>query len=387
MNEFVIYDTIDISDVRYEIENINYFNNKIIPYNAKSKIPMHKFWIYIDKCKMIKNYTKNENSYFLIALAPSSDTIKNIKSTEKIINNKLIEDEITRFILISKLIDTGSNIPTLELLVDNSTNLFDKNDKKIEMKNLENNTELSLLIELDYFLLSNNYLKTYWKAVQMKIIQTINLLDSLFPTTNEKLKIPILPSLSTQPIEQIQPIKSTQSIEQFQQNQSIESNQNNHHQMLTKLLQSQQLQRSQQSIESVENKSNQQTQRHKTVEKPVQPAVKKQIFVIPTAQDLANAISGLKKINNPKTNKTEQNETPKFNKFESIQTELKHVETKESNIYQMLKEEHLNKITKENEKTIPINNLKFEQLEKINRLEQLRRKSRKYHKKILYLLD
>lgn len=348
MIDLIVEGDIYSENIRYEIDNINYFNNKIIPYNAKSKIPLHKFWVYIDKCKIIKKNVQNDFSSIIIALSLSCEGIKNIRTTEKVINKKLIEEEITRFILISKLTDHGSGIPTFELVIDDKTVLFDENDKKIQdIKTINCYDEMSALCELDYFLLTNNYLKTSWKAVQLKKIQSINLSTSLFPKYNETINI-------VNPVNNISAPQFAQQI-----SQQIKNHQ------LSQSVQPTQLTESMRQI------------------RPAQPAPaqqKKAIFVIPSPADLANALSGLKKVKPhgidipKKKNENEYLEGP----------QLKHVETKESNIYQMLKDEHTEKEQiKKQERRLIID----EQLKSINKLDHLRKKSIKYHSKLTYLLD
>lgn len=216
MNELVAGEHINSEDIRYEIENINFFNNKIVPYNSKSKIPLHKFWVYIDKCKIVKKVSYCDHNSVIAGLSLSSESIVNIKSIEKSINKKLIEDEITRFILISKLFDSGSGVPTLEFVIDSDTKLFCENDKKIQnIETLSQNTELSVLCELDYFLLTNNCLKTSWKAIQLKKIQSINLLESLFPKTCESdYKFQQCLQQSPQQFIQVQQTRQTQQTQQ-----------------------------------------------------------------------------------------------------------------------------------------------------------------------------
>lgn len=395
MNDLIIRESIDLTDIRYEIENINYFNNKIVPYNAKSKFPLHKFWVYIDKCKIIKKFSLNDVDHIVVALSLCSESIDHIKAIEKAINKKLIEDEITKFTIISRLSDSGNRIPSLELTVDNHTILFNENDKKLDdLKILNHQNELTILAELDCFVLSNNYLKTSWRAVQIKKIQSINLSASLFPKQEEINCITCSSSMQIN----TQPNISHQTTHQS----THHTNHTNHttHQPIQQIMQ--QVPTQTPHTAPLQNKANQANQANQQNQQN-QNQSKKPVFSIPSPQDLANALSGLKKINkgnndnenNKGNNNTHVKHTTKqasqimdnsiditsiSNTIGLIGGEskgLKHVKTKESNFYQMLKDEHI-------EKKKEITN---QQLKSVNRLDELRKRSQKYYERLSYLID
>lgn len=324
MNDLIIWNDIDIDDVRYETININCFDTKIIPYNVKSRVPLHKFWVYIDKCKIINKFFLNDCDNISIALSLNNDAIPVIKKIEKKVNTKIINDEVTHFITISKLHDIGSGVPTFDVILDGNVNMFDENDSKINSQ-ITIGTELSVICELDHFILSHSYLKSYWRIIQLKKIKSINLTQPLFPKILQSIVQPV-----------VQPIQ--QSGVQVHINPQLPS--------FTSKQQEQHMQPIQQSPQQ----QIQQTQPTKQTQQSTQQNQPKK-FMIPTAQDLANAISGLKKANSNSAIKRESEIKNLITEQPKIELkQLKHVETKVTDVYQMLKNEHEEKLKLEREK-------------------------------------
>jgi hypothetical protein len=353
MDDIIVYDDIEIDDIRYEIDKINVFSKKIKPYNAKSNIALHKFWIHIEKCKIIEEHETNDIKSIVIALPINSNCISIIKNIEKVINDKLIEDKITKFSLISKLIDSDIGIPKFEIIFDENTIIFNENDK--ELKNsLDLDDEISVVCELDFLLLSNNNLKTNWKTIQIKKIQSINLSSSLFL----KLGYPKNKIISKENNKPIQDISLKNNIIQnaiekrHEQNEQL-NNQNEKHVVI----------------------------KQHEIKKP--PQIKKS-FSIPTKDDLMNALCSLKKIKLIEENKKndEDNKIMENEQKEQMEKKLKHVETKEFDFYKLLKDEHEQK-----NKIISDEQISDEQLKSLFYLGYLRKKIRKYHKRIECLLN
>jgi hypothetical protein len=161
-------------------DNELYINNitKIFIYNPMVENAMHTFWYYIDKCKLT---LKRDNS-INIALPNNDKLIKNINSLDEKINE-----------LLNKNFDTNSdsslfikeNSPIqMKLYIDANTNIFSSDNSVLELKSLENGTNLSVIIELAYIL----HIKTkdtfainkYWKVIQAKKIENLNIKISLF---------------------------------------------------------------------------------------------------------------------------------------------------------------------------------------------------------------
>lgn len=344
MRDLIIDENIEVSNVRYEIERINYFNNKIIPYNGKSIYPLHKFWIHIDKCKIVRRNFFNDSQSITVGLPLESKTIKNVKLVEKTINSKLLEDEITRFSIISKLNDSQSNIPTFELTVCNDSIIFDENNSKLNthIDFLKLHDELQIIAELDFVTSNDNYLKANWKIVQAMHIKSIDLTTPLFS---------MISSHNNKNIN----VNNVNKIFHLSQNDSLQNNslQNYENKIQHNL-----------PLESL-SQNNISKQNTYNTQNSIQTS-KKPVFIIPSTQDLANALSGLKKIKNTTTNQKPNITTEKI---QNENHKLKHVVTKESNIYEMLRNEYLIK-------------QKFEtEIQSLNKLDYLRNKLTKYYKR------
>lgn len=182
MNDPTITSTIDINDIRYETENINLFLTKVIPYNAKSYYPLHKFWIYVDKGIITQNSFYNKLRHITIALSLSSDCLKEIKEIEQQINAKLETDGvISESIINSKLEDSGIFVPTFQLIVDENSKLFETDSKELKnSKDINLKDCVELVCELDYVLIGNNLVKPIWRIVNLKRFELMDLKAPLF---------------------------------------------------------------------------------------------------------------------------------------------------------------------------------------------------------------
>lgn len=349
MNDPTVTDLITTDDVRYDIETINMFLSKIIPYNVKSYYPLHKFWVYVDKCVVTKNSYYNKTIHITIALTLNSECIKQIKEIEKHVNDKLENDKITIDHKIeTKLEDSGNFVPTFQVILDNNSKLFEetnvefKNPKYVNIKDC-----LELVCELDYFLVGNNSVKPIWRIVHLKKFELIN------------LKVPIFSKIKKSP--HYQPIQHTTQhnlnhASQIYPNHPIHSiTQNNNDYFGNTKNNNFKLEQKPQQNTNILNNQN----------------TKPKISFMPSLSDLQNAMSGLKKI------KKESNDEDPIQKLPIAQIlpekiELKHVETKESNPIEMLKNEHKLKVEQKM-------NSDHENLLKI---EKLRKKELKYKKKL-----
>lgn len=295
MDDPTITNTINIDDIRYESEQVNMFTNKITPYNANSYYPLHKFWVYFDKAVVLKNIISNKIRTIIVALTSKADCITEIKQIEKQIYSKLENDEFLIGSKIdSKLCDTSAFVPTIELTIDDNSKLFNANNKEIEnSKNIEIKDHLELICELDYFLVGNNTCKSYWRVVQLRKIELLNLNVPLFDKVSKKIQQREL--VEKQKIKNFVPDKKVEHEETISQPIAI--------------------------------------QKPKQQEVSTKPTVG---FMIPTPKDLQNALSGLRKVKNNQDCKDDKKEEETSS---PTVTALKHVETRETNVIQMLKNE------------------------------------------------
>ena len=328
MEELIITGTVSIENIRYEVDNANYFSNKIVPYNASSNIPLHKFWVYIDKSKVTKNVIVNNLTYLTVALSLKTECIKYIKLIEKQFNKKIEDDKISELKVISRLRDIGTSVPVFELVIDLETVMFDKNGKMFNIpSDVKIGTELKIICELDHFMCGTNKLESIWRIVQLQKMESIDLTVPLFGNFSKSIPTPIT-------IAAIQPIKHVTT--------DVDNHSHNH------------VSKAKAPIADV----------------PIGPP-KKTAFTLPSAKDLQNAISGLKKVADTKSTDTDTdinnnviNVSSDGNSTKEI-PQLKHVETREVNVYQMLKNEHKIKTDKANKMELEYKNIqKIDELHK-----------------------
>ena len=177
MNDIIINDITKINKIKYKKYDDNLFYTKIIPYNTNSSIPLHKYWIHINKCKLI-NIT---NTKITVGINNTEKSIEIIKELELKLK-QLINDEYDYNILLcSKLQDNGNSIPIIDILYDNSTKFFDAHDKEIScIDNTYIENEFTIIIELYVLNVFNKYMVPIWKVVQVKKIEMLNMTKSLF---------------------------------------------------------------------------------------------------------------------------------------------------------------------------------------------------------------
>jgi hypothetical protein len=370
MNEIIISEPINTDNIIYNIENINYFTDKIILYNANSTIPLHKFWVYINKSKVVKILSINKIKTLFMALSVKNDFTEHIKMIESKCNDKLKSDNVTKINVSSKLVDFNKSFPVMELSLDSETIMFDLDNNKKDIMDLNVGTELELICELENFIYSTKSLKSTWRIVQLKKTRLIDLNVPLFDKISKPVPVPV----PVPPVIHIQPIAThqiTQHCEPSIKSALFAELTNN----TTKLQKVKTV-----SFKDVDN----------SVEKQESKQVSSGRFMM-SPKDLQNALSGLKKIkmsenieektndtktndtktndtktndtktNDTKTNDTKTNDTNIETHMESPLSQLKHVKTKEFSAVQFLKDEY-----KMNE-----------QYNEIKQLEKLRKKMKR----------
>jgi hypothetical protein len=274
INDIIVQDVLKITEINYEpVEHVNYFTKKYQPINVDSEIPLHKFWLLSEKCKVIKVYKNN------IEVALSS---KNKFVSDKV----LLENKIRTHFEKNTITLCSEN--TYKFIYDESSTFFNENDVE-EKISIRNGDEFDLILELSEIEVCNKFINFIWRIIQMKKIKMVNLKKSLF---------------ALKPIERVQqPIYHTQPMQQH--------------------IQSQQTKQPTQPKQSVQSKP---------------------ISFMPSANDLQNALSKLKKSN--KDDEIEQENKLRIILPKNI-PQLKHVVTKENNIIDLFKQEHKEKIKKD----------------------------------------
>jgi hypothetical protein len=209
MNDLVINDITKITKIKYKEHTDNVFFTRITPYNTQSTIPLHKYWIHIDKCKLI-NISKTQMT---IGINNTEKCIEIIKELELKLHNIINEDFGYNVQLYSKLIDNDNSIPIMNISYDINTKFFDANDMEtqcIDSNNIGN--EFTVIIELDVLNLFTDKTVMIWKVVQVKKTEMLNMTKSLFSMLSPPVSRPSYvqqPSISYQHETVIEPFKNT----------------------------------------------------------------------------------------------------------------------------------------------------------------------------------
>ena len=181
MNDSIITDISEINEIKYDSSSINYFVDKIIVINASADIPLHKFWIYIDKCKITKFFGD------MITIVFSSKT----KSVNII--NFLETKIITKFSKISfdesmLSINQNDNVPSMTINLNTDTKFFDDKDESIFYNDLNENDTISAIIELEHLMMTPLKILSRWTAIQIQKLCIFDKNISLFKQIKEKNK-------------------------------------------------------------------------------------------------------------------------------------------------------------------------------------------------------
>jgi hypothetical protein len=181
------YETEKIDKICYGTDiTINCFSKKFYIYNNHSVNPLQKYWLHIDRCKIIKN----NNGTIVVALSWSESTqrlsefmaILSDKIKECIKGSNLIAGD--DMIIFNKYETCDTYAPTFELLITPETIVFDKNNIS-DNTILKNITDCALFVELDYIQILNNCIMPIWRVMQIKEFIVIDTKLSFFDMLNQ----------------------------------------------------------------------------------------------------------------------------------------------------------------------------------------------------------
>lgn len=157
---------------------ISYYTIDI--YNADINHPLHKFWFYIPKAKIIDK-TKN---YIILALSQNENDKNLIKYVDELENKILRMTKEHLFGSIKKIkksFTLEDNFPpTIKLDIRGDISVFDINDEEIGINDLEINSLISIYLELDNVMASADEIWSFWKILQVKKLDTIDFKKSFF---------------------------------------------------------------------------------------------------------------------------------------------------------------------------------------------------------------
>lgn len=165
------YENNSIKNVFHKIDNLNnFFGKKIYLYNADSVNPLQKFWIYVNRCKII-NYSYPKLT-IVLALTKTTDKLINFMDN---ITNKIqyiINNIDGSNVPVNKLDHSSSYAPTIDLIVTQETIVFKQCDQQ-NINCINTIKDCGLFIELDYVQLMNNVAMPSWRVLQIKELTTM----------------------------------------------------------------------------------------------------------------------------------------------------------------------------------------------------------------------
>ena len=168
----------DITSILYNIDkSVNMFTKRIDIYNPEADETLQKFWIYIEKAKLLK---KNKKRIRVAVFNKDKDLVTFMKCLDKKINEtvKITNSHINEHGVSLEL--SESFPPVLELDIDQHSFVFDNDNNKIDFYNIPNGSSISMYIELEGVYLDNTSDFKNWKVLQMKENIIIDLGISLF---------------------------------------------------------------------------------------------------------------------------------------------------------------------------------------------------------------
>ena len=151
-----------------DVEMINSFYRRLKIYNPSVDEPMHKFWYYIQKAKL-----KRKEKNAMIVAIPSTNTklIESIANLDEKINDLLMKKKIHSKKIEPSIITNEFNPPTMKLHFDDDSKAYDSERNSIKFMNISNNSNISVLIELDFIIISGN-ISRRWKIIGMEDLST-----------------------------------------------------------------------------------------------------------------------------------------------------------------------------------------------------------------------
>ena len=185
---------------------ISYYTIDI--FNADINHPLHKFWFFIPRAKVIDKTNKS----ITLALSNNEDDTKLVKYIEELENRILKSTKENLFNSIKKIIKSfamkENYPPTIILDIREDIPIFNYNDEETNINGIENNSLISMFIELDNVMASFDQVWILWKILQIKKLDNIDLKKSFFITPRKQNVIPDTPLYVSVQQSYIQPPQS-----------------------------------------------------------------------------------------------------------------------------------------------------------------------------------
>ncbi len=187
---------------KVEHSNLEYatsFIKKIFFYNVDVNEPLHKFWYFIPKAKIIKKMPVSNNpnvgsgSYNTIKIAISNkeeNLISSIKSLDDVSKDiiKKILDEVGNSNQIPESLIESPNYPTtMDIILVNQSKCFDIDKNEITFADIKNGNKVQLFIEFDSVVVESRQITKRWRIIQMKELQDVDLNIDIFDIMNSSI--------------------------------------------------------------------------------------------------------------------------------------------------------------------------------------------------------
>jgi hypothetical protein len=198
-------------NILYDINHsYNVFTDIINIYDPNAEEPMHKFWLLIDKGKVIRKM----NNYIYVTISNKERKfIDFLKLLDKKIDSivKKLYPSTTSF---RESLNIKKNVPTIiKLNLDESSFIFDINNNKTDIVSINDNSNISACIELSSVVIRNRTCYKNWNVLQIKKRKSIDLTKSIFDIPNKQPlliinKPPIInntPNITSTPIKKQEP--------------------------------------------------------------------------------------------------------------------------------------------------------------------------------------
>ena len=146
-----------------DFEPINNSKNIYNIYNNSVDIPFHKFWFHLDNTKFVNMYYDFSTLRFAINAKNNKvkKTIEYIKNIANYMTDVFKQKNIYDNITIDLPIKETSNYPVIISLKNKLTSMVDSNNNSIDISNINNNNLYSVVFEISFIKVIKNTVQDF----------------------------------------------------------------------------------------------------------------------------------------------------------------------------------------------------------------------------------
>jgi hypothetical protein len=180
----------EVKNILYESKSSNnLFGKKIIIYNPEACEPLQKFWIHIEKAKLVN---KSMSMVQIAIFNKDTDFVTFMQSLDSKIDT-IIEESYSH-VTVEPSIKLDDNFPpVMEIVIDHSSVIFNSDDDMVSIQDIPKESNVSLYIELDTVNISNRTCHKRWRLLQMKKNILIDMKKSFFTKPDPIASAPLAP--------------------------------------------------------------------------------------------------------------------------------------------------------------------------------------------------